>query len=416
MNPIYKEYIEFLENKGVDKKFEEGYYWLDNQIIKAFDTDGNIHKVLRIHVDDDLNVSFKKYKEETFEIESWYDTANRYKENINNLEEHSLNLIEEAKEKYKGRQYAVPYSTGKDSSVTLHLVKKSGIDPLVIFNNTTIDVADTYLHINAMDNVVKTIAEQGFYIWRKDIHFTPTRFGRACCTVFKENAMIEHFDDSYNFLFFMGMRNEESNARSGYTDYWKNEKWGKRNWDACLPIREWSELEIWLYILLNNIEINNKYRKGYGRVGCAIVCPFYSKSTWVLDKYWYPFLYERWHKILDEDFNENKKACILNCTNKEYHSCWSGGVYRETATKEVIEEFSEKQGLALDIAEKYFDKHCDCCNKKLKKDDIALSMKYNGRGTNNFKCKACLAKDLGVKTKELLQKIKDFKSDGCDLF
>ena len=76
------------------------------------------------------------------------------------------------------------------------------------------------------------------------------------------------------------MRNEESINRSKYETEWKNEKWGNRDWIGILPIRKWTEEDIWLYILWKGINFNPKYRKGYSRVGCAIACPFYSKSTY----------------------------------------------------------------------------------------------------------------------------------------
>ena len=39
MNTIFNEYIEFLNNTSKTKveDLKEGYFWLDNQIIKAFD-------------------------------------------------------------------------------------------------------------------------------------------------------------------------------------------------------------------------------------------------------------------------------------------------------------------------------------------------------------------------------------------
>lgn len=35
------------------------------------------------------------------------------------------------------------------------------------------------------------------------------------------------------YLFFLGMRNEESSIRSEYEDMWKNIKWSD-NWQGCL--------------------------------------------------------------------------------------------------------------------------------------------------------------------------------------
>ena len=65
----------------------------------------------------------------------------------------------------------------------------------------------------------------------------------------------------------------------------------------------------------------------------AVACPYYTKSTWVLDKYWYPELYNRWHDILEKDFIDNKKSPIMNCSLKEYHYNWNGGVVRDDQPK-----------------------------------------------------------------------------------
>ena len=75
-------------------------------------------------------------------------------------------------------------------------------------------------------------------------------------------------------------------------------------------------------------------------MGCGIVCPNYTKSTWVLDKYWYPKMYERWQNILKDDFIKNNKWLIMNCTLEEYiQQAWNGGVFRDKPTEEVITEY-----------------------------------------------------------------------------
>ena len=50
---------------------------MDRQIIKAYDKQGNIHKILRVYTDDNLNISFKQYEKEEFKIESWNETIER---------------------------------------------------------------------------------------------------------------------------------------------------------------------------------------------------------------------------------------------------------------------------------------------------------------------------------------------------
>lgn len=269
MLPIFKEYITFLKTKTDRLDFlEEGIYWYDRSMIKAFDSNGNLVKIARIYVDNNLEITVKKYEVKE-ELETWQDTVKRYKDRLSEVECHSLDLIQKSIDKYQ-REVIVLSSGGKDSAIVTHLVKKCVGNPLVMFNNTSLDCADTYLHIKQEPNLLLTNPPEGFYQYRKRLNFVPTRFGRVCCRIFKEGNMIENLDDDKDYLFFMGMRNQESAKRSAYGDEWKNEKWGKRNWDAILPIREWSELEVWLYILQEDIKINTKYKKGYSRVGWTL--------------------------------------------------------------------------------------------------------------------------------------------------
>ena len=229
------------------------------------------------------------------------------------------------------------------------------------------------------------------------------------------------------YLFFLGMRNEESSARSGYEDMWRNIKWSD-NWQGCLPIRKWTELEIWLYIMMEDISFNPKYRKGYSRAGCAIACPFASKSTWVLDKYWYPSMRARWEEILRDDFIKNKKWIVMNCTLEEYlNTGWNGGAFREEPTREVIEEFARYNGLDVGdtkVAEQYFNKYCsEGCktqsgkSKKIKdRNTISMNMKFHGREIDKFLCKKCFMKLYEMDEAKWNWWIETFKRDGCALF
>ena len=65
MNLIYKEYIKFLRDMSGEKLpvLKEGYFWLNRQIIKGFDKQGNIHKFYKVVVSNDLEkVEIKKLK------------------------------------------------------------------------------------------------------------------------------------------------------------------------------------------------------------------------------------------------------------------------------------------------------------------------------------------------------------------
>lgn len=171
-------------------------------------------------------------------------------------------------------------------------------------------------------------------------------------------------------------------------------------------------------MLHNKVSINSKYKKGYRRCGCHIACPYYTKSIWVLDKYWYPKMYERWHKILENDFISNEKWYRMNCTLQEYHTNWNGGLIRKEPNEEVIQEFMQYKGIVdKSIALKYFNKSCDKCGKQIfRQNVIAMNLKLFGRQIDKFLCQKCLMKEFGLTKEKWNEMVRDFKSQGCKLF
>ena len=435
MNPIFNEYLTFLRDTSGKQlsELKEGYFWLDNQIIKGFDKQGNTHKFYRVKVSDDLKLTINKPKSgysdiEQVELASWNDLIEMNKSNLENIESEAKQLIIDKMNKFSGYIPLVPVSMGKDSQVTCHLVRECFSDTKAIFNNTTLDCADTYLMAKKFPNCEIMTPKQGFYQYIKEANVLPTRFSRFCCRMFKTGEMVKRLDHNTPYLMFMGMRNEESNTRSGYGDEIVNPEWGNVSWMGILPIRKWSELDIWLYTFWRNIEINSKYKKGYSRVGCNVACPYYTKSTWVLDKYWYPTMRARWEDILRDDFIKNKKWIVMNCTLDEYlNVAWNGGAYREEPTKEVVKEFAKYNGLDVGdtkVAEQYFNKYCSngCKSKsgKVKKikdrDTISINMKFHGREIDKFHLDKCFMKLYEMDEEKWNWWIKRFKQDGCALF
>lgn len=303
--------------------------------------------------------------------------------------------------------------------VMLDLVKRRLQKMQVYFNNTTLDVADTYRMVKKHKNWHIINPDMGFYQYVKHYNFIPTRISRGCCNIFKEREGMYSFNKDDRICFFMGIRNDESNARANRTDFEKNPLWGDNNWLSCLPIRTWSELDVWLYIFKYNIEINPKYRKGYRRAGCAVACPFYKKYVWVLDKYWYRHLYDRWRRILHDDFINNERWTKLNCTLDEYmNDGWTGGLYRPEPNDATIDEFMKhKKFDDKSIAMQYFNKTCKICNKNIRYNDvIAMNLKLHGRNINEFYCKKHLCELNKLNIKDWDSMVSDFKGQECALF
>jgi len=57
-----------------------------------------------------------------------------------------------------------------------------------------------------------------------------------------------------------------------------------------------------------------------------------------------------------------------------------------------------------------------CGNKPLSKNEVGINKKLLGAKSESFYCLECLADFLEVSPQDLLDKIEDFKNEGCKLF
>ena len=57
-----------------------------------------------------------------------------------------------------------------------------------------------------------------------------------------------------------------------------------------------------------------------------------------------------------------------------------------------------------------------CGKKKLDKDTVGINKKLLGKDIRNFYCMDCLAEYMDCTVEELLDKIEEFKAEGCTLF
>lgn len=444
MLPIFKEYRQMLFENGIDlSKYDDDKLWIDRLIIKGFDKSGKERKICRLKITGEYdNLKYERidyYKTKTKNkqkikildkplnntLETYSETYERLKYSILERERESLSCLKTKLHIYlkKGYKIILPTSMGKDSKLTEYLLEQVSNEYKAVFNNTTLDSSDVYKEVKDRPEIeiVTPVDKDGknlsFYNLMKSWG-TPNRFYRWCCSIFKEGATIQRFKNEKNILFVFGMRNEESANRSNYGTLYRNPQWTDKTWVGLLPIRKWSELELWLYTLKNNIPINIKYKKGYSRVGCNIACPFYTSSTWILDKYWYPLAYDRYHNLIEKDFISNEKWCRINCTKNEYHLNWNGGLVRKEPNEDVINEFMEYKGFNdKSLAHQYFSKKCSSCNKNVyKKDEVAMNLKLFGRNINTFICGRCLRKKLDWSESQWNEEVSLFKKQGCSLF
>ena len=61
--------------------------------------------------------------------------------------------------------------------------------------------------------------------------------------------------------------------------------------------------------------------------------------------------------------------------------------------------------------------NCVACGKeRLNKDTVGINKKLLGKKINNFYCIDCLAEYLNCEVQDILDKIEQFKEEGCTLF
>lgn len=183
-------------------------------------------------------------------------------------------------------RFIASFSGGKDSQVVLDLVTRA-IPPTafeVIYSDTGYELPpslDLYEEVKryygklfpALKFSTTRNHESVLNYWDKI--GTPSDTHRWCCSVMKTAPLYRSLKVEGNkqakVLAFEGVRSEESVRRSGYNRIGKGVK--HPFVINARPIFEWNTTEIFLYLIIHNLPINEAYRLGKPRVGC-IFCPF----------------------------------------------------------------------------------------------------------------------------------------------
>jgi len=227
------------------------------------------------------------------------------KGNIEKLEkqvEEATAFIEKISSKV-GKPVIVSFSGGKDSLVSLHLTLRSIGEPLLLFNNTGIELSETVetvMKISEKYGLKLKVADAGNAFWDSvEIFGPPARDYRWCCKVAKLVPLAKKMLKEWPMgaLNIVGQRAYESLERAKSTRIWRN-KWVPLVINAS-PIQYWSQLSIWLYIfkekLLDNV--NPLYFKGFDRIGC-FMCPASRLAEFEEVKKTHPKLWSKWESFL----------------------------------------------------------------------------------------------------------------------
>lgn len=230
------------------------------------------------------------------------------KERLDAIKQEAENFVREQVSLFPNHKPVISFSGGKDSTVVADIVIRALSNPSIvqIFGDTTLEFPMTYEYVarHRKQNplaIIKTAKnkEQDFYRVCDEIG-PPARMMRWCCTMFKTGPITRVlnsvFKDS-NILTFYGIRKHESVSRSKYDRVANGANVKIQKQTVAAPIFYWSDIEVWLYILGEEIDFNDAYRLGYDRVGCWC-CPNNTLRSQLLAQIYMPEQSKKWRDYL----------------------------------------------------------------------------------------------------------------------
>ncbi|NFF75875.1 phosphoadenosine phosphosulfate reductase family protein [Clostridium sporogenes] len=430
-----KIYINYDSIFVIRFKVEDGKCYLIKNLIKNIDRDK-------------ITIEYKKgnklIQEEIINLTHEEEYKIKEKE-ILELEKESIDKTIEYIKRYPDYNIRIGDSTGKDSKLVKYILENKVFpklnitkkDYVIDFFNSTNEIAETYKNIKQDNNENKLEIHNpsmGWHQWIKvkKKYYIPSTMSRNCCDTFKHGKVKKILDKNKNYITFLGMRKYESAKRADY-DWDLNEHMKQLNkldipdnWKRFLPIVNWKDEDVWLYVLHNTLNINTSYSYGLNRVGC-LLCPYQSNFTDLIIQRFFPSYWDRWVEILKNNYELYNVKKRLKWTLEEWiNGRWKQATSKEyeitrlNPTKERIKQLAKIKGVSEDIATKYFNKKCEC-GKKLNPDEIAMFLKINGRfedieDNRIYLCKKCLCEKEGWTGKEYSQLVRRFREQDCSLF
>ena len=167
-----------------------------------------------------------------------------------------------------GERLCLTCSWQKQSSVLVHMVSELGLEVDYVELDTQLFFKESYetrerlverYGIELVVPDVITVAEQhkqeGPNLWERD----PDR----CCHIRKVEPLLTALEPYDAWV--SGIRRDQSPSRAGVKKVERSSRYGV--W-KIQPLADWSEKDVWSYILGNDIPYNPLHDVGYRSIGC----------------------------------------------------------------------------------------------------------------------------------------------------
>lgn len=223
--------------------------------------------------------------------------------------------------------YYVAYSGGKDSTVILDLVRRSGVKYDAHYNITTVDPPELVQFIRQQPDVICEPPEKSMRALIIETGMPPTRLIRYCCRYLKERG-------GAGRRTITGVRAAESVNRSK-----------RRQVERCLKngnklfvhlIFHWSTDDVWEYVESRGLPYCSLYDEGKKRLGC-MCCPKAGRESMLADAARWPYIKKMYISAFDEMLKRREK------TGKTAHTWQTGEEVFDWWTSERKEPEHEGQ-------------------------------------------------------------------------
>lgn len=176
--------------------------------------------------------------------------------------ERSKQLIKEAYERY-GDSLVVANSLGKDSVVVWDLAVK--VNPKIrgFIVTTRFKPAET---INFMKQEIARYPQ--LKIYQSDVKISDKLYETEpdrCCDILKVEPVKRAIEELHVKCWVTGLRCTEGRTRTDYKEVEERDK----GLVKLNPILIWKEREVWQYLALYQVPVNQLYGEGYRSLGCA---------------------------------------------------------------------------------------------------------------------------------------------------
>ena len=180
---------------------------------------------------------------------------------LNQKIERSLDLINDAYNEY-GDNLIVANSLGKDSCVVWDLAKQVSSDIKGFIVTTPYKPKETKQY---MQYFVDRYPETKIFQSDSKVDNLYKTDPDGCCEIFKVEPTREALEHFQSECWVTGLRCTEGRTRTDYREIeLRDTGLTKLN-----PILIWEEREIWQYLAMNSVKVNELYRDGYRSLGCT---------------------------------------------------------------------------------------------------------------------------------------------------